>query len=86
MHSCDTHITLHIHHHHPQEFRAKPARSPQRRRKASPSNPFQRTRFNATMTGKVVHINSDEEFRQHFKATTSFGAPTAIFIDYFAEW
>jgi len=38
------------------------------------------------MTGKVVHINSDEEFRQHFKATTSFGAPTAIFIDYFAEW
>jgi hypothetical protein len=34
----------------------------------------------------VQHINSDAEFQAAFKPTSSFGQPTAIFVDYFATW
>lgn len=34
----------------------------------------------------VKHINSDEEFQAVFKPTTSFGQPSAIFVDFFATW
>jgi thioredoxin len=38
------------------------------------------------MPGSVVHITSDQAFQQAFKPTTSFSAPSAIFVDFFAAW